>query len=957
MLLFFFRMVVFRDTRKDGRPTLAILSTNEDKDADGTLLLVRKPAIGRFSSEYPLVLDPKPLKELTTYVKGKDATYLESSHHEASERSQPYPCLGRAILDGNANWEDTFTPAGEFTFIPRYWEWLEDVLGRCKTALQNANLYDAVYASLFTYDCDPNIIKAFCEIWCPETNTISIADGEASISLWDIHNLCGLPLSGTFYDEVVPSAAELESYVSQSRDNLPRSCKHLFDAFHRLNNHGKGNGYVKISDWVSFWFRGPEKHRCPKKKKARTAVSLTTQNPSGDIPTFGPWSEYHKALNELDIREGYKVETYLAALLSCWLCCFALPVREIGFIRPGTFKIASMMASGEVFCLGVPVLASIYKGLNAIASTKDPVKTSTCFPAHYVYAWIGQYFDTHSLKTRKSSLPPMVKFSGEGTMHFYNEGSSREQLRNSGHINWAANPFGKRYDETVLDDGRLVPHKFAFLMSIRSSFLTLRCQDDHIIEPYSPHRFSRQFGFHQDLPGDLVKRDKDIRLETLCNFHRTCIRYNTRAKALFPKTSEFASRVHPRYRRWWQEISGDHFDEGTRRLIQIAATTPKKRAPKKTAVEKGDSSKPKKKKIFKPPAPLTIVLDAEATVTKEPSLEVCKPISSTKGDSTSHKRSREETKDLDHYSDTDRNWKHKKVIESSVVGEASSSNKVDDNSFLVALGQSLTSFIEEFNLPSVSELSAGLPDLLALEANASNLQVAVEKVSATHEVNSQTHEQCSTPILKRPVIPEESKFDSSSILKDVARTSIMMISQKSLAKIAKLPLLDVPSIRGKGEDLFENITKLGGDPSPLRARIDQYISDVEKYLYYEARLKGSITLEARDEQIQKAEKALEVVCGAKLEQDKLVNNLRERQVHLRAKILELEAELKTVQASLPNAETEQAKMDADIDEHNKKLEDLAQLPIASDNEFKAIQVMMESIEDDRKNLKDFNWLD
>ena len=35
--------------------------------------------------------------------------------------------------------------------------------------------------------------------------------------------------------------------------------------------------------------------------------------------------------------------TYLAAFLSYWLCNFALPEDEKGFICPGTFEVASNM--------------------------------------------------------------------------------------------------------------------------------------------------------------------------------------------------------------------------------------------------------------------------------------------------------------------------------------------------------------------------------------------------------------------------------------------------------------------------------------------------------------------------------------------------------------------------------------------------------------------------------------
>ena len=43
---------------------------------------------------------------------------------------------------------------GEFSYIPKYWEWLEDMLSqnKKKKILIDAKIYGALYASLFTYD-------------------------------------------------------------------------------------------------------------------------------------------------------------------------------------------------------------------------------------------------------------------------------------------------------------------------------------------------------------------------------------------------------------------------------------------------------------------------------------------------------------------------------------------------------------------------------------------------------------------------------------------------------------------------------------------------------------------------------------------------------------------------------------------------------------------------------------
>ncbi|KAJ8422373.1 hypothetical protein Cgig2_006443 [Carnegiea gigantea] len=101
----------------------------------------------------------------------------------------------------------------EFSYTPLYWEWLEDVLTRCRGLLVANHLFEALYASLF--------------YWCPETNFLHTLKGEISISLLDIHSFLGLPLSGFLYDEVLPPS-------NQHKTSLARSCAHLFSAYHIL---------------------------------------------------------------------------------------------------------------------------------------------------------------------------------------------------------------------------------------------------------------------------------------------------------------------------------------------------------------------------------------------------------------------------------------------------------------------------------------------------------------------------------------------------------------------------------------------------------------------------------------------------------------------------------------------------------------------------------------------------
>ena len=72
---------------------------------------------------------------------------------------------------------------GEFSYLPKYWEWLEDILSRNTKVLSDANLYEPLLASLFTYDRNTHVLQAFPDCWCIAMNTLHTSVGEVSISL------------------------------------------------------------------------------------------------------------------------------------------------------------------------------------------------------------------------------------------------------------------------------------------------------------------------------------------------------------------------------------------------------------------------------------------------------------------------------------------------------------------------------------------------------------------------------------------------------------------------------------------------------------------------------------------------------------------------------------------------------------------------------------------------------
>ncbi|KAK4391396.1 hypothetical protein Sango_1917400 [Sesamum angolense] len=391
-----------------------------------------------------------------------------------------------------------------------------------------------------------------------------------SISLWDMHELVGLPMTGCFYNEVVPSALELTGVVEKRERFIPRSCKYLLYAYHLLQSADDNRcSHVSIDKWVRFWSKKTTKYHPPPPRKEKKTVWLkSTHNPLGDIAIHERWSTAEDALfAKLCIERSLKEEVYLAAYLACWLCLFVLPGKDVNSIRPSTFKMASLMANGRRVNLAIPVLASIYEGLNTVATSPKPVGTSHSFPIHFVYAWLACYFKTHYSVWQKLRGPKMTRFSGEGGAKYYEPREARKRIHKAEFVSWACNMLVKAESFKFVDDGRAEELDHSYFVVIR--YLTLRQGGRFIIEPYSPHRFGCQFGYYQDVPGALKYDTRVASLEEGLRYWRLCVLSKSSSKAWFPCLPANAKKLcSEAYKAWWAKIHGTFFDGNIACLIR-----------------------------------------------------------------------------------------------------------------------------------------------------------------------------------------------------------------------------------------------------------------------------------------------------------------------------------------------------------------------------------------------------
>ncbi|KAH0764902.1 hypothetical protein KY285_000773 [Solanum tuberosum] len=269
---------------------------------------------------------------------------------------------------------------------------------------------------------------------------------------------------------------------------------------------------VSFQEWTKFWFRGPRKYVEP---SPTTSKNLTkprmNHDPSRniDMSSLPRTEEENAPFAELGVVESFRDETYLATFLACWFCKFVLPNKKADCIRASVLKVSRLMSHGEIFSLAVPVLASIYRGLRDIYTSSNLGSCDILLPIHYVYGWIGWYFETYYRVTRPQRGVRMWKISGKKMEKHFDLVDARKlfQQVNVHNLHNLAMLQGKELH--IDDSGKLSISQSDFLIGLCSSFVTFRLDDELIVEPYSPHRFSRQFGYCQDVPGALIEHHYD----------------------------------------------------------------------------------------------------------------------------------------------------------------------------------------------------------------------------------------------------------------------------------------------------------------------------------------------------------------------------------------------------------------------------------------------------------------
>ncbi|MCE5166836.1 hypothetical protein HAX54_027822, partial [Datura stramonium] len=232
---------------------------------------------------------------------------------------------------------------------------------------------------------------------------------------------------------------------------------------------------------------------------------------------------------------------------------------------------ATMIDTKRKISLAVLFLASIYSSLNKISQSSQLDLVRILFPIHYVYDWLAHYFKTHYAFTNGSSNPLMVSFSGEGVARYYDKKEARKHIHQVDNIAWASTMLNKSEPYDYIDDNDAPALELNYFASIHFGYLSLRNGNSVIIEPYSVHQFSRQFGFYQRIPGVSAYEYCSASLDEGLRYWRICVLHRSISHATFPLVTPNVKKLFADdYKNWWPKTHGNFLDSYLQILVDAA---------------------------------------------------------------------------------------------------------------------------------------------------------------------------------------------------------------------------------------------------------------------------------------------------------------------------------------------------------------------------------------------------
>ncbi|KAG5531747.1 hypothetical protein RHGRI_026389 [Rhododendron griersonianum] len=893
-------MALFNDRSVDDNQVLSI-SYEGAAPATQVDLWVHDPAIGALVLDWDLSPDSHHLsrwytessRELFDHGKSTlisdDALLLRSSLHKKNDDSEHFLLLGDRIANEDAKWGNTTPLFGEISFINGYWDWLEDVLARNKDVLSTAKMYDAVFASLFTYVRNTNLIRSFCELWYPSTNSLHVPIGEVSISLWDLRLTGGLSIDGIFYDEAVPSARELTSVDKKDVPLLPSSCKYLFLAYRKIYCASKTSN-ITTHDWVKFWFKETSRYKEPApppplgfRRKGQWEFVVNPFPPIFPFPTqvSNPISSFLQAADfrlllhgdfaiclrpRFVHRESQTTTNHHAPPQTVDNCrAFAFWTKYYKTSRPvRAFDFRQVRASIEPLSGDAQEIDETYQVLESLewsAAISWISFFSALVPIVVDFGSSFRYYDSYFLctSTKFTCGARMVRLGGEKKAKHFSSQEARDLLKNIMPSTLSPLALTKPKQGIVTDHGKHSDSWNDYIISLRSSYLTLRRGNEHIVEPYSPYLFARQFRFCQDIPGKLREELSTGTLEAIYQLWESCTRLNTRAEFMIPSHS-FEGLATKEYAEWWEKSSSsfckykpacakpDSSPAAPRgkNLIKISITKSKLASEVTQPL-----SKPKEKEVTK-----AVTKEAAVVIAVRPktplSIPASKPkptVTNTSEPTSGRKRATVVLSEGSSYDQGERHWKRGKKKATDSDSQLKEKVTVSD---LAKLDFNLHGVVD--NLPDTSnhlelgnqfasderEGSVDGPDPfdLALRSKHNFVSGAIHLPSTSKPLT-----------LGRATPSTVTAFDTGSVINRGRLLATKIYDSNIKSILGKTPFEKLTSLKPKLQVIYAEFSKLELDYSPLQTQVEKYIQNATNYASMRSNFASGMTSKAKERRL------------------------------------------------------------------------------------------------------------
>ncbi|KAL0924898.1 hypothetical protein M5K25_005758 [Dendrobium thyrsiflorum] len=409
--------------------------------------------------------------------------------------------------------------------------WCRYILRAHKHTLQEAGIYEAVYASLFDFGRIPSSwARGLVEFWDSGSNTCWVGPEELTVTLSELQTVSGLPVVGGHFEECVPPDEELfrrrPSADGNRRGRLvlpdvyPALLRHYRQLYRSSGLSMRARAAMPVDTWVRSFLQ--DCHLSSVTVSLRDPFDLSLRP---GVPLSEDTAEPSSVGYRSPALRGMDEDLLLAGFLATWLCTFVLPLK-VRSVRCSALLAASQLSQGQRLSLAPAVLARIYRFLCTTSEASSLELRDPVLPWHYLYGWIHLH-----IRGAFSCLecPQYFLERGYPTVLQLAQASSTLESERVRLFFFAPHLVVDRFSivhqpdivdlpsylrEQILLDGldrqgrctllqnRSTLRIAEYFASIRPGWLCYRSGGFVTLEGYQPNRVARQFGFSQATPYD-----------------------------------------------------------------------------------------------------------------------------------------------------------------------------------------------------------------------------------------------------------------------------------------------------------------------------------------------------------------------------------------------------------------------------------------------------------------------